>query len=83
MTGFLVVAGMVLLLAIALGPAHRRARTPWRPGFETRNDRDLARLQDELHAADSGPSVHGPRYPSVPFDAPRPASHTTDSTLAA
>lgn len=83
MTGFLIVAGMVLLLAIALGPAHRRASTPWRPGFQTRNDRDLARLRDELHAADPGPSVHGPRYPTVPFDARRATSHSTDSRLAA
>ena len=79
MSGFPIVAGLVLLLILALGPAHRRARVPWRPGFDTSNDRDLARLQDELHAVDAGPSVYGPRYPTVQFDQRPPA----DRTLAA
>ena len=77
MTGFLIVAGLVLLLVLALGPAHRRAQVPWRPGFETRNDRDLHRLRDELTAAQAGGAVHGPRYPTVPFDPQRPPSAPT------
>lgn len=81
MTGFLTVAGLVLLLVLALGPAHRRAQVPWRPGFETRGDRDLHRLKDELRSAqDGGGAVHGPRYPTVQFDPQRPPS---DPTLAA
>ena len=70
MTGVLIVAGAVLLLILALGPAHRRASVPWRPGLDTRNDRDLGRLREELHAADPGPSPLAPRYPAVPFDPP-------------
>lgn len=55
MTGIIVLLSFALLLGVALGPAHRRARLPWRPGFDTRNDRDLVRLGDELRAADCGP----------------------------
>lgn len=81
MTGFLIVAGLVIILALALRPAHRRAHPAWRPGFETRNDRDLGRLREELRAVDQGPTVHAPRYPSVPFDPP--GHRPTDTTLAA
>ncbi len=79
MTGLLILAGVVLLLILALAPAHRRASLPWRPGLDTRDDRDLARLKDELHAADTGPTVFNPHYPAVPFDPPKPP----DATLAA
>lgn len=77
MTGFLVAAGLILVLALALGPAHRRATLAWRPGLDTRDDRDLARLQDDLRFADPGPL--GPRHPTVPFDDP---PGPEDATLA-
>lgn len=51
MTGLLLFIALILLIALALQPAHRRAATPWRPGIDTRNDRDLARLDDDLRAA--------------------------------
>ena len=79
MTGLLISAGLILFLILALAPAHRRASLPWRPGLDTRNDRDLGRLRDELHAADPGPTPLGPRYPAVPFDPPKPP----DERLAA
>lgn len=50
MTGILVVLALILLLMLALQPAHRRAATKWRPGLDTRQDRDLARLRDDLRA---------------------------------
>lgn len=48
MGGLLIIAVMVTLLILALGPSHRRAGNAWRPGFETRNDRDRARLDHDL-----------------------------------
>lgn len=51
MTGFVLFLALILLLGLALQPAHRRAVTPWRPGLDTRGDRDLARLEDDLQAA--------------------------------
>lgn len=77
MTGLLIIAGLVLLLVLALGRAHHRADPPWRPGYDTRNDRDLARLREELRAADSGPGGSGPRHPTGRSDAGPPASRTT------
>ena len=50
MTGILVVLALILLLMLALQPAHRRATTKWRPGLDTRHDRDRARLHDDLRA---------------------------------
>ncbi|MDQ7992277.1 MAG: hypothetical protein AAGC63_07260 [Propionicimonas sp.] len=51
MTGMLIVTAMVLLLILALRPAHRRAGSTWRPGLDTRPDRDRPRLLTDLAAA--------------------------------
>jgi hypothetical protein len=50
MNGILLIAVLIVLLIVALQPAHRRAVPGWRPGLDTRNDRDQARLADELQA---------------------------------
>jgi len=51
MTGLLIVTAVVVLLILALAPAHRRAEGAWRPGFDTRRDRDRPRLLADLAAA--------------------------------
>ena len=51
MTGLLIIAAIVLLLILALRPAHRRQEQAWRPGFDTRRDRDRPRLLADLAAA--------------------------------
>lgn len=60
MAQFLIFAALVALLVAALQPAHSNR---WRPGFSRGNDRDWARLNDELdllasfdEAPSSGPS---------------------------
>lgn len=50
MTGILLVTIVIALLIAALAPAHRRARTPYRPGADLREDRDHQRLTAELEA---------------------------------
>ena len=76
MTGLLIAIAIVTVLVVALEPAHSRS---WRPGFDSRTDRDLARQADELNylaAADlvdsrpfGRPSVAEPE-PSTRLDAP-------------
>jgi hypothetical protein len=78
MNGILIISAIILLLIVALQPAHRRAVTPWRPGLDTRNDRDQARLADDLRAAaqrDPDQATRG----IVHLAAPRSAS--TDARL--
>lgn len=79
MTGLLIITGLVVLLALALGPAHRRA-LPWRPGFDNGRDRDRSRLLTDLaHSADrlaagmegtepsaAGPAMSGPELRAQP-----------------
>ncbi len=45
MTALVISLALVALLIVALQPAHSRS---WRPGFDSRVDRDRARLADEL-----------------------------------
>ncbi len=52
MTGFLIFLGVIVLLAVALEVTHRRRPSSWRPGLDTRRDRDAARLHDDLRAAE-------------------------------
>lgn len=70
MIGFLGLVGLVLLLVLALGPAHRRAALPWRPGFDTRRDRDFARLQEDLRFAGLDPAPGGPSRSAAKRDDP-------------
>jgi hypothetical protein len=60
MTGFLIVFATAALLIAALAPAHRRARTPFRPGADLSRDRDHQRVDDELDAV-AQREVRGPR----------------------
>lgn len=48
MTGLIVFIALALLIVVALEVTHRRATRPWRPGVDRRQDRDAARLDDEL-----------------------------------
>ena len=77
MIGFLIVVGLILLLALALGPAHRRAALWWRPGFDTRRDRDFARLQEDLRFAGLDPAPGSPpRSAAKRDDPPEPDTAT-------
>ncbi|MCC6495662.1 MAG: hypothetical protein IT193_05325 [Propionibacteriaceae bacterium] len=79
MTGILVVLALIVFLMLALQPAHRRATTQWRPGIDTRNDRDLARLHDDLRAsAQRGPD---PAAPSGVAHLAAPRTAATDHRL--
>ncbi len=65
MTGLLLFLGFIVLLGVALEVTHRRAARPWRPGLDTRKDRDLDRLDDELRAAaqrESAPVSTAPSF---------------------
>lgn len=78
MNGILIITALILLLIVALQPAHRRAIIRWRPGLDTRNDRDQARLADELQAvAQRDPDEANPGI--VHLAAPRSAA--TDARL--
>lgn len=62
MTGLIVFLLMVALLIVALERTHRRSAGGWTPGRDARNDRDAARLADDLRAAaqcDNVPEVPG------------------------
>lgn len=50
MTESLILITVILLLIVGLEVSHRRHGGAWRPGLDARNDRDLARLNDELRA---------------------------------
>ena len=76
MNGILIISALLLLLMVALQPAHRRAVTRWRPGLDTRNDRDQARLGDELRAADQREPV-ARRSEPVRLFSPGPAQAST------
>ena len=80
MNGILIISALILLLVVALQPAQRRAGTRWRPGLDTRNDRDQARLGDELRAADQREPV-APRSKPVRLFSPGPAQASTGSDM--
>ena len=80
MNGILIISALILLLMVALQPAHRRAVTRWRPGLDTRNDRDQARLGDDLRAADQRDPV-APRSEPVRLFSPGPAQASTGSDM--
>jgi hypothetical protein len=51
MTGLLLFLGVIVLLVVALEVTHRRAGASWRPGLDTRRDRDLDRVAEDLRDA--------------------------------
>jgi hypothetical protein len=51
MTGLLLFLGVIALLVVALEVTHHRSSRSWRPGLDTRRDRDLDRLDADLRAA--------------------------------
>lgn len=61
MTGLLIVTAVVVLLIAALTPAHRRALTAFRPGFDLAGDRDRQRLTADLSAAAQRRAALSPR----------------------
>jgi hypothetical protein len=79
MTGILIITALILLLVLALQPAHRRATIGWRPGLDTRNDRDLARLDDDLRAA--AQREPAPSAPTGLVHMAAPRSAATDHRL--
>jgi len=79
MTESLILIAVILLLVVGLEISHRRHAGTWRPGFETRGDRDLARLDEELRAVaqrDTETTV-----PTVPVHLAAPRSAQTDYRL--
>ncbi|MGV8909834.1 MAG: hypothetical protein ACOH1Y_12695 [Propionicimonas sp.] len=78
MNGILIISVLILLLIAALQPAHWRVVTPWRPGLDTRNDRDQSRLADELRAVAQREADDATRG-IVHLSAPRSAA--TDARL--
>jgi hypothetical protein len=78
MTETLILIAMILLLIVGLEVSHRRHAGTWRPGFETRRDRDRARLEEELRAvAQRDPAD----LPTVPVHLAAPRTAATDYRL--
>jgi hypothetical protein len=73
MTETLILIAMILLLVVGLEVSHRRYAGTWRPGFETRRDRDRARLEEELRAVAQRDPADAPTVP-VHLAAPRTAA---------
>ena len=80
MTELFIFIALLLLIFGGLEVTHRRLGRPWRPGLDTRGDRDLARLQDELRAVAQRDTDAG--LPTVPVHLAAPRSATTDYRLA-
>ena len=79
MTESLILIAMITLLIAALEVSHRRHAGTWRPGWETRRDRDRARLEEELRAVAQREATDGP---TVPVHLAAPRSAATDYRLA-
>ncbi len=79
MTELFIFIAVVLLIFGALEVTHRRHGRTWRPGLDTRRDRDLARLEDELRAvAQRDPDE---RVPTAREHLEAPRSAATDYRL--
>lgn len=79
MTESLIFIGLLLLIFGALEVTHRRHSRSWRPGLDTRRDRDRARLEEELRTVaqrDTDTTV-----PTVPVHLAAPPSAKTDYRL--
>ena len=78
MTESLLLIAVILLLVGALEVSHRRHAGTWRPGLDSRNDRDLARLNDDLRAvAQRDPDTNN----TMPVHLSAPKSAETDYRL--
>ena len=78
MTETLLLVAVILSLVVGLEVSHRRHGGTWRPGLDSRNDRDLARLNDDLRAVaqrDADP------VPTMPVQLAAPQSAETDYRL--
>lgn len=76
MVALLIALLITLALVAALQPAHRRS---WRPGFDSRVDRDRARLHEELDLLSSFEPPSPPALPAVVS----PVCQDDDQTAAA
>ncbi len=68
----IILIAMILLLVAGLEVSHRLHAGTWRPGFETRRDRDRARLEEELRAVaqrDPAEVTHVPVHLAAPRSA--------------
>ena len=79
MTEMFIFIAVVLLIFVALEVTHRRHGRTWRPGLDTRGDRDLGRLQDELRAVAQRDPDAG--LPTAPVHLQAPRSAATDYRL--
>ena len=79
MTDLFILIAVVLLIFVALEVTHRRHGRTWRPGLDTRRDRDLGRLEDELRAVAQRDPEAG--VPTVPVHLEAPRSAATDHRL--
>ena len=78
MTESLILIAVILLLVVGLEVSHRRHAGTWRPGLDSRNDRDLARLDDDLRAA---AQREPDTSPTMPVHLAAPQSAETDYRL--
>lgn len=78
MTESLILIAVILLLVVGLEVSHRRHPDRWRPGLDTRNDRDLARRADELRAVAQRETD---TTPTAPAHVASPRSAQTDYRL--
>jgi len=78
MTETLILVVLILLLVVGLEVSHRRHGGTWRPGFETRRDRDRARLEEDLRAVAQRDTAD---VPTVPVHLAAPRSAATDYRL--
>ncbi|HEY3337238.1 MAG TPA: hypothetical protein VGK18_01930 [Propionicimonas sp.] len=79
MTGLFIFIAVILLIFGGLEATHRRSTRPWRQGIDTRRDRDLARLEDELRAVAQRDT--DPVAPTVAVHLEAPRSASTDHRL--
>ncbi len=79
MTEMFIFIALVVLIFVALEVTHRRHSRSWRPGLDTRRDRDLDRVEDELRTISQREPDAG--APTAPVHRAAPRSATTDYRL--
>lgn len=79
MTGTLIILVLIALLAAVLEFTERRTARRWHPGRDPRDDRDAARIDEELRAVQqAGPT---PGADPEPIHLAPPADPVTDARL--